>query len=64
MNQKYLSGLGNYLNQKFYMNQISPHRILENLSPEDEILYKNIKNMLTVYLKAGGTTRNILPRGY
>lgn len=58
MNQKHISGLGNYLKSEIlYESKISPHRLLEDLSGEDlEILYKNIKKICLASLKAGGAT--------
>ena len=58
MNQKYLSGIGNYLKSEIlYESKISPLRTLEFLSQKDlEILFKNIVKISNNSLKAGGAT--------
>jgi formamidopyrimidine-DNA glycosylase len=58
MNQRYLSGIGNYLKSEIlYESKISPHRKLVDLNQNDiEILYKNIRKISLSSLKAGGAT--------
>jgi formamidopyrimidine-DNA glycosylase len=58
MNQKYLSGLGNYLKSEIlYESKISPFRKLGDITDSDiQILYKNIKKISLASLKAGGAT--------
>ncbi len=58
LDQKYFSGIGNYLRSEIlYRCKISPHRLLKELSDDDIDLIR-IQSMLTIWesYKAGGLT--------
>lgn len=58
LEQKIVVGLGNiYVDEVCYASNISPHRTLHTLSEEEiNILYQNIKSILTEAIENGGSS--------
>ena len=62
MKQTLFSGLGNYLKSEIlYESKISPHRLIKDLSLDDQILlYKNIKKISLKFFKEGSAYKTSL----
>ena len=58
MNQKLVSGIGNYLKAEcLYASRISPHRACDSLSDEEiDLLFENCKTIIRRSYELGGAT--------
>lgn len=57
LEQKYFSGVGNYLKAEIlYEARLNPHRELESLGKEVQVLYDSIRKIISDAYSAGGTS--------